>query len=127
MRTTLALWWIVIALGIGTYFVWYSGGSVSAATPSKPSAPATAAVLVHNFAFEPATLTIPAGTIVVWTDELGRHTVESADGFLGSGTLIAGGTYQKRFDRPGTYAYYCANHGNKNGTGMSGQIVVTAK
>ena len=125
MRTTLALWWIVIGLGMGTYFIWY-GGERKGAGPAL-RAPAAASVTVQNFTFEPKVLTVPAGTTVTWTDDLGRHTVESADGFLRSETLIAGGTYQKRFDTPGVYDYYCANHGSKSGTGMIGRIVVTAR
>jgi plastocyanin len=126
MQATLILWWIVIALGVGTYLVWYGAGSAAApAAPTAAEAPASASVVVHNFAFEPAALTIKAGTTVTWRDELGRHTVETTDGLLNSGTLVAGGTYQKRFDTPGTYEYFCGNHGNKNGTGMTGKIVVT--
>lgn len=125
MRTTLALWWIVIALGIGTYGVWY-GGESAATTPPSPEA-STSAVTVRNFTFEPALLTVRVGTTVTWTDELGRHTVETADGFLNSGTLVAGARYEKRFDRAGVYDYYCGNHGSRNGSGMTGRIVVTAR
>ena len=70
---------------------------------------------------------VTVGTTVTWTDELGRHTVETADGFLKSDTLIAGGTYQKRFDTPGVFDYFCGNHGSRNGTGMTGRIVVTTR
>jgi plastocyanin len=82
---------------------------------------------VQNFTFEPKELTVRAGTTVTWSDAGGRHTVESADGFLKSDTLIAGQTYQKRFDTPGVYDYYCGNHGTKAGTGMTGRVVVTAR
>lgn len=131
MRTTLALWWIVIGFGVGTYGTWYAGGSAKAITPSptapSPSTRAAVAVTVRNFSFEPKELTVRAGTTVTWTDALGRHTVESADGFLKSDTILAGQTYHKRFDTPGVYDYYCGFHGTKNGTGMTGRIVVTAR
>jgi plastocyanin len=126
MRTTLAMWWIVIAFGAGTYYFWYMREG-RAAVAAAPMAAAATTVNVHNFQFEPKVLTVPAGTTVTWTDELGRHTVESADGFLKSDTLIAGGTYQKKFNTAGVYDYFCGNHGNKDGTGMTGRIVVTAR
>jgi plastocyanin len=34
-------------------------------------------------------------------------------------------TYELTFDTPGEYKYYCAYHGNPNGEGMAGTIVVT--
>ena len=136
MRTTLAMWWIVIGFGVGTYVTWYAGENAKAITPppnaTSPtapltSAPAAVAVTVQNFSFEPKELTVPVGTTVTWTDALGRHTVESADGFLKSDTLVAGQAYQKRFDTPGVYDYHCGFHGSKDGTGMTGRIVVTAR
>jgi plastocyanin len=127
MRTTLALWWVVLAFGAGTYFVWYRGEGPAASGPPAARAAAVATVTVQNFTFEPNVLTVRAGTTVTWNDVGGRHTVESADGFLKSDTLIAGETYQKRFDAPGIYDYYCGNHGTKSGTGMTGRVVVTAR
>ena len=139
MRATLFLWWIVIALGLGTYVVWYMTEGAAAPTsttttaalpqaaPAKPEAPLVATVTVQNFTFEPSELKIKVGTTVTWTDTGGRHTVESADGFLKSDTLIAGQTYQKTFDKPGTYEYFCGNHGNKNGTGMVGRVIVSPR
>src|SRR5579864_3691622 len=122
MRTTLVLWWIVLALGAGTYFVWYRGEGRVMARPGAVGAAAVASVTMQNFTFEPRELTVGAGTTVTWTNAGGRHTVESADGFLKSDTLIGGQTYQKRFDTPGVFDYYCGNHGTKSGTGMTGRV-----
>jgi len=127
MRTTLVLWWVVLAFGTGTYFVWYRGEGSAASTPGAPGPAAVATVTVQNFTFEPKELRVRAGTTVTWNGVGGRHTVESADGFLKSDTLIAGETYHKRFDTPGVYDYYCGNHGTKSGTGMTGRVVVTAR
>lgn len=128
MRTTIVLWWIVIGFGVGTYVVWYVRGNtpVAAAAPA-PAAPSSVTITMQNFTFDPTDITIPAGTTVIWNNTGGRHTVESADGSIKSDTLIGGQTYQKKFDTPGTYEYFCGNHGSKNGTGMSGRIVVTAR
>jgi len=125
MRTTLALWWIVIALGIGIYGVWYRGTPAQTAAPAAP-APAHVTVTLRNFAFELQAITIPAGTTVDWTDTLGRHTVEFDDGSFKSEEMVAGGIASRRFDVPGTYAYHCSFHGNRGGSGMSGTVTVTA-
>ena len=127
MRTTLVLWWVVLAFGAGTYLVWYRGERPATASSSAPGAAALDTVTVQNFTFEPKELTVRAGTTVTWNTVGGRHTVESADGFLKSDTLVAGQSYQKRFDAPGVYDYYCGNHGTKAGTGMTGRVVVTAR
>src|SRR5262249_23143971 len=141
MRTTLALWWTVIGLGIATYVVWYAAEQPAQAAqtaPAKPAAPAqgsadkqkeaggdTVQITVENFKFTPNPVTIKVGQTVVWTDKGGRHTVETADGYIKSDILTADKTYSKKFDKPGTYTYYCDFHGDKNGTGMSGKITVT--
>lgn len=132
MRATLTLWWIVIGLGVGTYVVWYM--TESAVAPQTVSAPPAAAneppnvtIAVQNFSFEPKEVTVPVGTTVIWTDSLGRHTIETEDGSIKSDTLIAGQSYQKLFDKPGVYDYYCNFHGTKTGTGMTGRITVVAR
>jgi len=129
MRTELALWWLVVLIGLGTYYVWYLAPAPKVAAQPSPSAQANAprvTVKVANFAFEPKELTIPAGTIVEWIDETGRHTVEADDGSFKSETLAAGGHFEHKFDRPGIFAYYCNFHGGKGGTDMSGVVRVTA-
>lgn len=126
MRTTLALWWVVIAFGVGTYGVWYLGQN-AVAVAKTPAAPAAVTVTIQNFDFDPKELTIPVGTTVTWIDAGGRHSIETADSFLHSDTLVAEGTYSKRFDTPGVYTVYCGFHGAKDGSGMSSRITVTAR
>jgi plastocyanin len=55
------------------------------------------------------------------------HNVVADDGLNpdGSGALADGEhTYSFTFTTPGTYRYYCANHGGANGIGMSGIVIV---
>lgn len=130
MRTELALWWIVILIGVGTYYVWYISPSSSDAR-SAPAVPqqtepalTRVTVRVSNFKFEPQEVTISAGTTVEWIDETGRHTVEADDGSFKSDGMTAGGRFEHKFDTPGSYPYFCAYHGERHGKEMAGTITV---
>lgn len=133
MRTELALWWLVVLIGVSTYYVWYIASAPKAAMPkpaaaaSSIAAPEKAGVKITNFQFDPKELTVKAGTIVEWTDERGRHTVEADDGSFKSDTLTADGKYEHKFDTPGVYPYYCSFHGEQHGKDMAGVITVTPR
>ena len=80
-----------------------------------------AAVKIDNFSFGPATLTVPAGTTVTWTnrDDV-PHTVVDSDGKqFKSPVLDTDQKFSHKFDKPGTYAYYCSVHPK-----MTGKVVV---
>lgn len=130
MRTELALWWLVIFLGLGTYYFWYIRTAPAPAKPpltaTETSKPADSKVTVKitNFQFEPKELTIKAGTTVEWIDETGRHTVEADDGSFTSDMLQAGGKFEHKFDTPGSVPYFCGLHGDKGGKMMAGLIKV---
>jgi plastocyanin len=80
-----------------------------------------AAVQVVDFAFEPGTLTVPAGTTVTWTNAGSRpHTVTADDGSFDSGRLDPGEQFSQTFEQPGTITYHCGFHPE-----MQGTIVVT--
>jgi plastocyanin/uncharacterized membrane protein YozB (DUF420 family) len=133
MRTELALWWVVILIGVGTYYFWYvkPASNVVAQQTSAPSqaaaAPAKVSIKISNFNFEPKELTVTAGTTVEWTDDAGRHTVEADDGSFKSDTMTAGGQFNHKFDTPGVFPYYCTFHGDKHGADMAGVITVTPR
>jgi len=99
------------------------GGSAPAATPAASDAPAGAnTVTISNFAFAPASITIPAGTTVTWTNKDEEpHTVVSGDGTTfhspGMGT---GATFSFTFPNAGTFEYICSIHPMMHGT-----VVVT--
>jgi plastocyanin len=125
MRATLALWWVVVFLGVGTYYVWYVESSSAATPAAQKAAPAVAAkVTISNFKFDPKEVTVPVGGTVDWLDDTGRHTVKADDDSFDSGTMTAGAHFQHKFDKPGTYAYYCLFHGSKGGHDMAGTVIV---
>ena len=67
-------------------------------------------VSAHDGYFDPAHITIPAGTTVVWTNEGEKpHVVTAHDGSFASDTLYPGDTYTATFYEPGTYTYQCSD------------------
>ncbi|OGD63448.1 hypothetical protein A2160_02110 [Candidatus Beckwithbacteria bacterium RBG_13_42_9] len=87
------------------------------ASPSadmNPSAQSTN-ITISNFSFNPATLTIPAGTEVTFTNnDSVTHTVTGTN--LDSGDIAPGDSYKHVFTDPGTYGYNCSIHPNMKGT-----------
>lgn len=80
------------------------------ATP-EPGGSAPDVARIVQFAFVPATLSVPVGTTVSWrNDDPAPHTVTSADGIFDSQQLDQGGSYSVVFDRPGVYRYRCEIH-----------------
>ncbi|HEX8068710.1 MAG TPA: plastocyanin/azurin family copper-binding protein [Pyrinomonadaceae bacterium] len=84
-----------------------------------------ATVTLTNFQFAPATVTVKAGGTVTWTNKEGTHTVSADNGAWESPTLSAGQSFSQKFDKPGTYRYYCSFHGSKGGHDMAGVVRVT--
>jgi plastocyanin len=87
--------------------------NAAATAPAKP-----VAVDSRNFAFSPRTLTVQAGTRVVWTnrDEEPHVVVSAGKQFASSRALDTSDSYAVTFDHPGTYTYYCAIHPMMVGT-----------
>jgi plastocyanin len=81
------------------------------------------AVAIRNFAFEPAVLTVTAGSKVTWAnrDEEPHLVVSAGAKFPASPALDTDDSYAAVFDQPGTYTYFCALHPH-----MVGTIIVTA-
>jgi len=80
------------------------------------------ALSIGDFFFDPAHVTVPAGTTVCWTNngQIG-HTATSDTGVFDSETMQPSDSYTYTFDNPGSYPYHCTIHPN-----MTGTITVTA-
>lgn len=130
MRTALVLWWSVILLGIGTYYFWYMAPAPQqqqvAQTPAEKQSERIV-IKITNFQFDPKEVTIEAGTTVEWVDEMGRHTVEADDSSFQSDVLLKDGRFERTYDQPGVFPYYCSLHGDKGGADMSGVIKVVPR
>jgi plastocyanin len=77
-------------------------------------------IAIANFSFEPATLTVKAGTTVTWVNHDDEpHTATATDKRFNSKTLDNGDRFSQEFNAPGVYNYYCALHPK-----MTGKIIV---
>jgi amicyanin len=94
----------------------------SSPTVSASAAPQGAnAVDITNFAFVPATLTVPVGATVTWTNHDGEpHRIAAGDGSFHSPGLDTNATYSSTFPTAGTFDYICSIHPFMHGT-----VVVT--
>lgn len=94
------------------------GGGDPAALPAE----ATDKVLIEDFAFQPAHISVQAGDEVTWTQgsDPAPHTATSVDGVFDSGTLEDGDTFAFTFAEAGEYAYFCEIHPD-----MLGLVTVT--
>jgi plastocyanin len=89
-------------------------GASASATASATGSPAPVAgnsVSIDNFAFVPATLTVPAGSAVTWTNhDEEPHTVAASDGSFHSPGMGSQGTYSHTFPTAGKFDYVCSIH-----------------
>jgi plastocyanin len=87
--------------------------------PLEADAPpaGTRDVVVDNFSFAPATVSVPAGTTVRWTnhDDV-PHTVVCEDRTFKSPVLDTDGVFSRQFTAPGTFKYFCSLHPKMTGT-----------
>ena len=94
-----------------------AGLSAGCGGSSAPSAPATVAVAIKNFAFAPATITVSPGAKVTWTqDDSTVHTVTAVDGSFDSGNLAQNQSFSHTFSTAGTFMYRCNIHQYMTGT-----------
>lgn len=92
--------------------------TTASSTAATTSAAAGNTVSIENFAFAPDTLTVKAGTTVVWTNnDTAGHNIKS-DIFT-SPMLAQGETFEFKYDTAGTFEYICGVHPK-----MKGKIIV---
>ena len=101
-----------------------AAGFVVAGSPAPaPAADGTRVQMVDNepdltrWHFDPAQLTVPAGTTVVWFNQ-GKedHSVTADDKSFDSGLKKTGTSFQRAFPRTGSFSYHCQPHPWMTGT-----------
>jgi plastocyanin len=117
MRRSVSIAGLAAALVLGT--LGFGTGQKTYVTSAQEKT-STMEVKIDNFSFGPATLTVPAGTSVTWTnrDDI-PHTVVSTDGVFKSKVLDTDDKFSYTFSKTGTYPYFCSIHPK-----MTGKIIV---
>lgn len=88
---------------------------------ASPSGAAEHRVIIANFAFSPASLTIKAGDTVLFVnrDDVPHTATRAAKGAFDTESLSQGRNMKITFANPGEYTYNCSIHPS-----MEGRIVV---
>jgi plastocyanin len=87
--------------------------SSTAMTPSGTGGPGENEVFIEGMAFNPATITVTAGTTITWTNKDAiAHTVTSNTSLFDSGSMSTSATFKFTFATAGTYSYFCKIHPN---------------
>jgi plastocyanin len=94
--------------------------TVVASKPEPRQAAAGSEVKIDNFSFGPQAVTVPVGTMITWInrDDI-PHTVVSTDKMFKSKVLDTDEKFSFKFDKAGTYPYFCSIHPK-----MVGKVVV---
>ena len=80
-----------------------------------------ASVRAVNFSFKPAKITIQKGQKVTWKRIEGRHTVTLKNGSFDKVLSRAHPRASLKFNRRGTFRYFCRFH---RSLGMKGKVIV---
>ncbi len=111
---------IRLTVGLVMLFFWScSKDSDSDPQPQPGPTPGgnAANVVMQNFNFNPATLTVAPGTTVTWTNrDTETHTVTADDNSFNSPGINPGGTYSRAFNTADTITYHCTPHPEMRGT-----------
>jgi plastocyanin len=109
---------VVIVLAVAA-----CSGGPTPIPPAAASAQATggsggsSAVEIKGLAFNPASITVKAGSKVTWTNnDSTTHTVTLDDNSVDSGNVNVGSTFDHTFGAAGTFAYHCKIHSSMHGT-----------
>ena len=95
-----------------------SSGSSGAAKPSAAApAPGKLTVKISGYAFEPASVTVGAGSRITFTNhDATAHTATSNKPAFDTGTVKPGQSATVALRKAGTYTYYCQFHAFMHGT-----------
>ena len=88
-----------------------SAASAPTTTMTAAAAESTDKVEIADFAFDPPTISVKAGTEVTWTNsDDATHTATADDGSFDTGDLDKGDSKSVTFDKAGSFTYYCRFH-----------------
>jgi len=81
------------------------------------SAALAAEVRIKDYKFLPEKVTVNAGETVKWVNDEKRasHSIVFPQEKIESERLLGGDSWQRKFERPGTYPYTCEPHPEMKG------------
>lgn len=106
----------ILIIGFLTTIVLISGCT---GPSEKTTSVRSSTVDINGSAFIPATVIVPNGTTVVWTNkDSTSHTITGND--FDSGSVSRGQAFSHTFKETGTFEYHCKIHPN-----MKGNVIVS--
>jgi plastocyanin len=82
-----------------------------ASTGNNGGQPGANEVWIQDMAFNPASITVKAGTTIKWTNkDSATHTVTADDNSFDSGNIPVNGTFSHTFPAAGVFTYHCRIH-----------------
>jgi plastocyanin len=102
---------LLLLVGSALLLASCGGSSTHASAP----APKPVTVVIRDFKYHPATLTVRAGARVTWRNEDSSPHTATTKG-LSTHTLGKGESRTLTLRRPGRYAYVCVFHAFMHGT-----------
>jgi plastocyanin len=120
MRRIILLMTVAAVVVVGTLLAVSVAGAHKHPTAMAQKHP-TRTVLIQNFSFKPANITIKRGTKVIWINrDSTAHTATANNGrSFDSGRLGTGQRFSHTFKRAGKKSYHCEIHPD-----MRGSVVV---
>jgi len=114
----LPLFVVIAALLVGCGGGNDDAGRTSTAASGASKSAATKAVTIRDYTYAPATITVPKGSTVTFTNrDSTPHTATSKQsGLFESGSLDTGESGAVTLDETGSFAYYCLFHPFMKGT-----------
>lgn len=126
-KSVMALARATLAVTATLAFTGCSDDDYDDGTGPQQCTPAAAQVCMTAATFNPASITVTAGTTVQWRNTSGlTHTVTSSPGSTETfDQSVSSGSagFSRQFATTGTYNYYCTIHGTPT-SGMRGTITV---
>jgi len=128
MKNTIIFIVVLIILGVGVYYFVFNKSYINNTMNTNINTTDTTAesgmvVNIKDFAFNPSTLNIKAGTKITWiNNDQAQHKIISVSDEAGpsSDVLSQNDTYTYIFKKAGNFEYRCSFHPS-----MTGSVVVT--
>ena len=106
----------VAVVAVAVALVLSHGSGPSARSGSR--ATGSEKIVISNFNYSPASVTVKVGTTVIFTDEESvEHTATSnVEGLFATGTLNMGQSVRLKMNKVGSFSYHCSFHAFMHGT-----------